>query len=219
LNADQTDCPRCGAHDDPNEPLHASDGSDTQDFSAPGANKIPVVEGGIDPVKHHLTSFEAYVLSLVDGLSDIETLGQVAGLQTIEVQSLLHSLADRGVVKLVDPAAPQKAVLGKMATAKVVTFRQPTKPPSAQLPPLQQAIELESRGDLKAAIQILEAALTGSTEPAPLYNRLALVLVKDRKDFTKAESLLRKAIELAPTRELYKRNLAQVLELSAKQRP
>lgn len=217
LTPDQVDCPSCGAHDDPNEPLHTSEGSDTQDFSAPDAKKIPVVEGSIDPARHPLTSFEAYLLSLVDGLADIETLGGIAGLQTIEVQSLLQSLADRGVVKLVEPAAPPKAVLGRMGTAKVVTFRQPSKPPAAQLPPLQQALELESKGDLKGAIQVLEAALRGSTEPAPLYNRLALVLVKDRKDFSKAESLLRKAIELAPTRELYKRNLAQVLE-QAKQR-
>ncbi len=218
LAVDQVECPRCRTRDDPDQPLHASEeGSDTRDHSAPDTKQIPVAAGSIDPVKHRLTSFEAYVLSLVDGLADIETLANIAGLQAVEMQTLLQSLAERGVLKLVEPAAPPKTVLGKVPTAKVVTFRQPAKAPSEQLPPLQRAIELENKGQLKAAIQVLETALASSTEPAPLYNRLALVLVKDTGDFARAESLLRKAIELAPKRELYKRNLAQLLEQAKQQ--
>ncbi|MGC4116381.1 MAG: hypothetical protein QM765_17755 [Myxococcales bacterium] len=210
MNADQRACPRCGAHD-PHPPA--------QNLGAPDPTWIPVVEGVLDLAKHPLTSFEAYVLSLVDGVADIETLAGITGKQTAEMQSLLSSLAGRGVLKLVESAVPAKTVLGKMGTAKVLTFRQPTKPPTSQLPPLQQAIELENKGELKAAIQVLESALAGSTEPAPLYNRLALVLVKASQDYTKAESLLRKAIELAPTRDLYRRNLAQLLEQSKQRRP
>lgn len=226
LSPDQASCPRCGAAD---APAAAPQGAAEAVPDAPAAadeKLVPAVVGEIDPVKHALTSFEAYLVSMVDGVSDVETLGQVVGMQTVEVLTMLRSLEDRGVVTLAAAAAPappppQKAVLGRMSTTKMPAFRvkQAAKKPKYDVPPLEQAIALEYKGDLPAAIKVLQDALEFADEPAPLYNRLALMVVKQSKDFKKAESLLRKAVELAPKRDLYQRNLAKVLELSAKPPP
>lgn len=223
-------CPRCqralaAAPPPPPEALLDAPGPGpeakppTAVYSAlPAPEAVPKLAPEFDPSQHALTSFEGFVVSLLDGVSNIEAVGQMAGLQTVEIQVVLRSLAERGVVALARPPEtaerepPPKTVLGQMPIARVVSLRQPK--PQAPASPLEQALALEGKGDLKGAIRVLEEALPRAAEPAPLYNRLALVLAKDRADYAQAESLLRKAIALAPERELYQRNLSKILELS-----
>jgi hypothetical protein len=81
--------------------------------------------------------------------------------------------------------------------------------------PLQRAIALERAGDAAGAIKILEHAIAHSREPAPLYNRLAIALVKERRDVDTAEELLRKALDLDPHNEVYRQNLFKVLSMAA----
>jgi len=82
--------------------------------------------------------------------------------------------------------------------------------------PLQEAIQLEQNGDLQGAIELLEEAIERSKEPAPLYNRLALVLIKERRDFDRAEELLERAEKLDPVNRTYQSNLQKVLILKTK---
>jgi len=79
---------------------------------------------------------------------------------------------------------------------------------------LEVANALERRGDVAAAIQVLERAIAGSRTPAPLYNRLALALVK-RGDLTRAGALLEKALALEPSNQSYRRNREKVAALKA----
>lgn len=73
----------------------------------------------------------------------------------------------------------------------------------------------ERGGDTERAIQVLERAIAQVKEPAPLYNRLALILINQRRDFHRAEALLTKATELAPDNKVYQQNLFKVVALAA----
>jgi hypothetical protein len=192
----------------------------TVEFTAlPDLKGIPMVLGELDPAKHTLSSFEAYVVSLTDGVSNLEQVGEAAGLLPVEIQSVIHSLVVRKVIRVeraqTAPAPPERSTLGRMQTVKKLSFKtSPPSQPPQPVAPLQQAISLEKRGDLKGAIEVLERAIAGSSQPAPLYNRLALVLVRERRDFAAAEGLLTKALELEPKNSIFEENLCRVHELA-----
>ena len=80
---------------------------------------------------------------------------------------------------------------------------------------LQSALALERRGEVDGAITVLKIAISRSPKPAALYNRLALVLLHQRKDARQAEELIQKAMELEPENRVYKENLARVLAFAA----
>ncbi|HVE81426.1 MAG TPA: tetratricopeptide repeat protein, partial [Myxococcales bacterium] len=83
---------------------------------------------------------------------------------------------------------------------------------------LERAISLERRGEVDGAIHILKRAITQVKEPAALCNKLALILVNQRKDFRQAEELLNKAIELEPENAVYQQNLFKIVGLAAERR-
>jgi len=80
---------------------------------------------------------------------------------------------------------------------------------------LERAISLERRGEVDGAIHILKRAITQVKEPAALCNKLALILVNQRKDFRQAEELLNKAIELEPENAVYQQNLFKIVGMAA----
>jgi len=82
---------------------------------------------------------------------------------------------------------------------------------------LQIAIRMEQDGRMDEAIRHLERSIAHSHDAAPLLNRLAIVLVRDRRDFREAERLLRRALELAPDHAVYKKNLVMVLAQAARE--
>jgi tetratricopeptide (TPR) repeat protein len=82
-------------------------------------------------------------------------------------------------------------------------------------PSLQVALRMEQGGRLNEAIRFLENAIAKSPDAPTLYNRLAIILMRERSDFRRAESLIRKAIELAPDNQVYALNLTQVLSRMA----
>ncbi len=90
----------------------------------------------------------------------------------------------------------------------------PTEPPRSDSV-LERAVAFERSGDIERAIQMLERAIAQVKEPAPLYNRLALILINQRRDFRRAEALLTKATELAPDNKVYQQNLFKVVALNA----
>jgi len=79
---------------------------------------------------------------------------------------------------------------------------------------LERAIAMERRGDLEGAIYILKKAIAQSSNAAPLYNKLALALVR-RKEFSEAVPLLERAVAIAPDDTTYQQNLYKVMGLAA----
>ncbi|MGQ0504307.1 MAG: hypothetical protein ACT4TC_03235 [Myxococcaceae bacterium] len=80
---------------------------------------------------------------------------------------------------------------------------------------IERAVTLERRGEIDAAIHLLRQAIGGMNHPAPLYNKLALILVMQRKDLAQAEELLRKALALEPSNSIYQQNLYKVVGRAA----
>lgn len=78
---------------------------------------------------------------------------------------------------------------------------------------LQAALALEQRGETEAAITLLKQAVARAPRPAPLFNRLALVLLHQLSDVRAARELLEEAIALEPDDAVYRQNLQQVLAL------
>lgn len=65
------------------------------------------------------------------------------------------------------------------------------------------------------AIEVLKRALERAAAPAPLYNKLALILLHQRRDYSEAASLLERAVELEPNNSVYQQNLLKVVGLAA----
>lgn len=80
---------------------------------------------------------------------------------------------------------------------------------------LQVALRMEQNGRLDEAIRFLEKSIAQSPEAPSLYNRLGIVLMRERRDYRRAEELIRKAVELAPENTVYATNLQQVLSRHA----
>jgi hypothetical protein len=77
--------------------------------------------------------------------------------------------------------------------------------------PLQVALRMEQNGRLEEAIRYLEKSIAQSPDAPSLYNRLAIILMRERADLRRAEQLLQKAVELAPENTVYDTNLKAVL--------
>jgi hypothetical protein len=80
---------------------------------------------------------------------------------------------------------------------------------------LQVALRMEQSGRLDEAIRFLEKSIAQSPEAASLYNRLGIILMRERADYRRAEVLIRKATELAPDNTVYATNLQQVIQQHA----
>jgi len=76
---------------------------------------------------------------------------------------------------------------------------------------LQIALRMEQGGRMDEAIRFLEKSIAQSPDAASLYNRLGLILMRERADYQRAEQLIRKANELAPDNTVYSTNLKQVV--------
>lgn len=72
---------------------------------------------------------------------------------------------------------------------------------------LQVALQMEQSGRLEEAVSYLERAISRSPDAAPLYNRLAVILMRDFDDLTQAEQLAVRALELSPGHPVFARNL------------
>jgi hypothetical protein len=96
----------------------------------------------------------------------------------------------------------------------------PVAPPAPSVPEriedlLQRVVRFEREGQVDRAIELLKRGLAQSSAPAPLYNKLALILVNQRKDFTQAAELLERAVELEPHNPVYQQNLLKVVGIAA----
>jgi hypothetical protein len=80
---------------------------------------------------------------------------------------------------------------------------------------LQRVVRLEREGQVDRAIELLKRGLARASAPAPLYNKLALILVSQRKDFLQASELLERAVALEPHNAVFQQNLLKVLGMAA----
>lgn len=80
---------------------------------------------------------------------------------------------------------------------------------------IQRAVALERAGQVDGAIYVLRRAIERMKKPAPLYNKLALILLDKRRDYKQAELLLRQALKTDPSNTVYQQNLYTVLTLAA----
>jgi tetratricopeptide (TPR) repeat protein len=100
----------------------------------------------------------------------------------------------------------------------------PTRPPvqAPLVPPpertedfLQRVVRLEREGQVDRAIELLKRGLEKFSAAAPLYNKLALILVSQRKDYLQATELLERAVGLEPNNPVFQQNLLKVVSLAA----
>lgn len=80
---------------------------------------------------------------------------------------------------------------------------------------LQVALRMEQNGRMDEAIRFLERSIGQSPDAASLYNRLGIILMRERGDYRRAEQMIRKATELVPDSKVYATNLQQVLSRHA----
>jgi len=176
---------------------------------------VPVLVAGLDVMERPLSEFEAYVASFVDGQMGIAELASATRLAEVEVQSILRSLVERKIIDL------RPAIKPHLAQALAQARRAPNAPgeqdPEQQRTrsALEEALGLERAGRKEQAISVLKDAIATVKRPAPLYNRLALVLLDQRGDLRAAEELLKKACALEARNEVYQRNLYKVLGMAA----
>lgn len=137
------------------------------------------------------------------------------------------------VVRAPDDAAPAPKPHPRPSTGAAHPVRMPSRavpatqarPPSRPTAPprqvagiedldphgsLQVALQMEQADKLEEAVAYLERAIARSPDAAPLYNRLAVILMRDFEDFGRAEQLLEEALRLAPRHPVFARNLATV---------
>lgn len=108
-------------------------------------------------------------------------------------------------VKRVDPSTQAVAREEKEQTFAEVMARDT----------LQVALRMEQSGRLEEAIRFLEKSISQSPDAPSLYNRLGIILMRERSDYRRAEQLIRRAVELAPDNTVYATNLQQVLSRHA----
>lgn len=119
------------------------------------------------------------------------------------------------------PAAPAPVATPARAQAKAP---EPTEAPPRRASAeaerqaasaLQIALRMEQGGRLDEAVRYLEKSIAQSPEAPSLYNRLAIILMRERADLKRAESLLQKAVDLDPDNEVFAKNLKQVVQQRA----
>ncbi|HYH99357.1 hypothetical protein [Hyalangium sp.] len=113
-----------------------------------------------------------------------------------------------------NPPVPEKAP-GKEASQSpgVAGPRQKSAEPTDGI--VQRAVQLERSGKIEEAIEVLEQGVSQLPKPAPLYNRLGMIVLNQRKDYARATKLFQKAAELDPENNTYMMNLYTVMSLTA----
>ncbi|MGI5861476.1 MAG: hypothetical protein ACOX6T_05395 [Myxococcales bacterium] len=113
------------------------------------------------------------------------------------------------------PATAQQIEPERPAPARPMPKRNSIAPRGEGENALEMAIKLERSGRGLEALRYLELAISRSRDAAPLYNRLAIVLIRERLDFRGAEKTLLKALEIDPANPVYRGNLAMVRQRKA----
>jgi type IV pilus assembly protein PilB len=183
--------------------------------SEPRPPAIPIITGSLDITRSPLHPFEAYILSFVDGRTSVDDLVNITGLADVELLAIFESLAERGITRLVPIRDGRVGPVARPGPS--VPWEEPANPSAAGEADniLQRAVQLEHEDRINEAIELLMKGISQLTQPAPLYNRLGLILVNQWRDYARAAELFRRAAELDPDNSVHKMNLDAVLGLQA----
>ena len=77
-----------------------------------------------------------------------------------------------------------------------------------------KATDAENLGEFDEAIDFLERAILESKQPT-VYNRLGVLLATRRQEYSRAQELIEKALELSPGNKVYEQNLQKILARAA----
>jgi type IV pilus assembly protein PilB len=135
------------------------------------------------------------------------------------------------------PSAPSAQAVGARAAgpktvppvpavslASVLSAKPPSVAPVAAPPPrtedsneevLQRVVRLEQAGKMAEALDLLERSIGLLPKPAPLYNRMGVILLNHQRDYTRATAFFQMASDLEPENSVYTMNLYSVLALTA----
>ncbi|MCY1031829.1 general secretion pathway protein GspE [Corallococcus sp. BB11-1] len=80
---------------------------------------------------------------------------------------------------------------------------------------LQRVVRLERAGKMAEALDLLERSIALLPQPAPLYNRMGMIVLNHQRDYTRASAFFQKAADLEPENSVYTMNLYSVLCLTA----
>jgi type IV pilus assembly protein PilB len=206
--------------------------------NAPVPPLIPSITSGLDIAERPLNPFEAYVLSFVDGRVTLGELSRLTHLSEVELHAIFESLTERGITRVEhveEKKAPQKSPVaaqearGGRPGPPVPELAAPPMPraaPREEAAPvgrgaaaadslLQRVVQLERAGKMEEAIELLESGISQLRSPAPLYNRLGLIILNQQRDYTRSAKLFQKAVDLDPDNSIYMMNLYSVLSLKA----
>ena len=187
---------------------------------------IPVVVLGLDPRQAPLSAFEAYVVSLLDARTTVDQLSKLSGLSAAETQAIMRSLQQRKVVEIRPPRLGASAETDltpplrrskpgrKARTPAAPPDKRPARRDTDENPvevPLQRAIALERQGRWKEAAFAMADAIALTPKPAPLYNRLALALLREGRDLAIARTMLGRALEHEPANKVYLENMRKIV--------
>jgi hypothetical protein len=115
------------------------------------------------------------------------------------------------------PAAPAPATAPPKAPAPAAEAprRSSAEAERQAASALQIALRMEQGGRLEEAVRYLEKSISQSPDAPSLYNRLAIILMRERADLKRAETLLQKAVDLDPDNEVFAKNLKHVVSQRA----
>ncbi|RKH13638.1 general secretion pathway protein GspE [Corallococcus sp. CA047B] len=80
---------------------------------------------------------------------------------------------------------------------------------------LQRVVRLERAGKMTEALDLLERSIALLAQPAPLYNRMGMIVLNHHRDYTRASAFFQKAADLEPENSVYTMNLYSVLCITA----
>ncbi|RKG88317.1 general secretion pathway protein GspE [Corallococcus terminator] len=80
---------------------------------------------------------------------------------------------------------------------------------------LQRVVRLERAGKMTEALDLLERSIALMAQPAPLYNRMGMIVLNHHRDYTRASAFFQKAADLEPENSVYTMNLYSVLCITA----
>ncbi len=124
--------------------------------------------------------------------------------------------------KAAAPAGARPPPAPSVTLGAALTAKPPTVPPAS--PPkgedtreevLQRVVRLEQAGKLAEALDLLERSIGLLPKPAPLYNRMGMILLNHQRDYERASAFFQKASDLEPENSVYTMNLYSVLALTA----
>ncbi|GMU06933.1 hypothetical protein [Corallococcus caeni] len=120
------------------------------------------------------------------------------------------------------PAGARSPPMPAVTLGAALTAKPPAVPPAsaprkedAQEEVLQRVVRLEQAGKLAEALDLLERSIGLLPKPAPLYNRMGMILLNHQRDYERASAFFQKASDLEPENSVYTMNLYSVLALTA----